>query len=91
VRVTHPFHPLCGQEFVHVAERASRHGERVWYERHDGSVASIPRAWTDLAAPDPFCTLAGGRAYFRPENLADLAELVAAIRGGAMPKGGKDV
>jgi len=91
VRVTHPFHPLCGQEFVRVTERASRHGERVWYERRDGSVASIPRAWTDLAAPDPFSTLAGGQAYFRPENLAELAALVAAILDGAKPKGEKGV
>ena len=91
MRVTHPFHPLYGQEFVRVAERSSRHGERVWYERRDGSIASIPRAWTDLAAPDPFSTLAGGRAYFRPESLAELAALVAAIRGGAKPEGGKDV
>jgi hypothetical protein len=76
---------------VLVAERSSRHGEQVWYERGDGSVASIPQAWTDLAAPDPFSALSGGRAHFFPESLAALAELVAAIRGGAAPKGGKGV
>ena len=91
IRVTHPFHPLSGQEFVLVAERSSRHGEQVWYERGDGSVASIPQAWTDLAAPDPFTALAGGRAHFLLESLTELAELIAAIRNGADQEGGKHV
>ena len=51
VRITHPFHPLLGRQFVRVAERCSRHGDRVWYEAADGSVATNPRARTDLAAP----------------------------------------
>jgi hypothetical protein len=91
VRVTHPFHPLRGQEFTHVAKRSNRHGERVWYEAPDGSVASIPRAWTDLAAPDPFVMLAEGKAHFRPEDLVELAEFVAALRGGAQVSGADDV
>jgi hypothetical protein len=91
LRITHPFHPLFGQEFVRVTELSGRHGEQVWYERGDGSVASIPRAWTDLAAPDPFAALAAGQVHFRPESLAELAALVAAIRGSATPKGGKRV
>jgi hypothetical protein len=91
VRVTHPFHPLFGRDFGLVAERSSRHGEKVWYERDDGSVASIPRAWTDLAQPDPFSVLAGGRVHFTPEDLVELAVVLDAIRSGASPKGGKDV
>ncbi len=73
-----------------VAERSSRHGERVWYERPDGSVASIPRAWTDRAVPDPFAAVAEGKAHFRPEGLAELAELVAGLRGGRPGSGGID-
>ncbi len=68
---------------MRVAERSSRHGDRVWVERPDGSVASFPRAWTDLAEPEPFAVLSAGRAHFRPEDLADLVELVAGIRDGA--------
>jgi hypothetical protein len=90
VRITHPFHPLFGQEFGHFSEHSSRHGEQVWYERADGSIASIPRAWTDWAAPDPFSALAAGRAHFRPERLAELAALVATVRGDHSPEGGKD-
>jgi len=79
IRVTHPFHPLFGQQFVLVAERSSRHGHRVWYERADGSVATLPRAWTDRAEPDPFAVLAGGRCHFRPEDLTELVELIAGL------------
>ena len=82
VRITHPFHPLVGQQFVRVAERSSRHGDRVWYEAADGSVATIPLAWTDLATLEPFLALAEGKAHFRPEDLMELAELVAALRSG---------
>ena len=71
-----------GQEFLLVAERSSRHGDRVWYESTDGSVATIPRAWTDLAAQDPFVALADGKGHFRPEELVALAELVVGIRAG---------
>jgi hypothetical protein len=80
VRVTHPFHPLFGESFSLVAERGSRHGARVWYEARDGSVATLPRAWTDLAPPDPFVVLADGKAHFRPEDLVALAELLTAAR-----------
>ena len=82
VRVTYPFHPLVGREFVWVAERSSGHGERVWCEQTDGSVITLPRAWTDRAMPDPFAALSGGRCHFRPEDLAELVEVIAGIQGG---------
>ena len=90
VRITHPFHPLFNHEIVRVAEHCSRHGDRIWYERLDGSVASIPRAWTDQAVPDPFAVVAAGKAHFRPEGLAELAQLLASIREGRPSSGGCD-
>ena len=45
----------------------------------------------DLAAPDPFTALAGGRAHFLPESLVELAELVVTIHGGTARNGGKGV
>ena len=75
---------------MRVDERASRFGDRVWYERADGSVATIPRAWTDLAAPEPFVALADGKAHFRPEDLTALVELVSEIRGPAPAPDGAD-
>jgi hypothetical protein len=91
VRITHPFHPLFGQEFERVSERSNRHGDRVWYEQDDGSVASIAKAWTDLAAQDPFTVLAEGRVHLHLDSLLQLADLVAAMRDGESPQGGQDV
>ena len=69
---------------------SSRFGDRVWCERADGSVATVPRAWTDPATPEPFVALAEGKAHFRPEDLSALAELVAQIRGGGQSPDGVD-
>jgi hypothetical protein len=80
VRIVHPFHPLSGKQYVIVCERHNRHGDRVWYESDDGRVESIPRAWTDLASQDPFTVLSGGKACFRPLDLAALAEIIEQIR-----------
>lgn len=75
---------------MRVAERSSRYGDRIWYERADGSVATIPRAWTDLATLDPFVALAEGKGYFRPEDLVGLVELIAGIRVGEQASEGTD-
>lgn len=79
MRITHPFHPLSGQEFVLVAERSSRHGDRIWYEQPDGSVGSVPLGWTDRGEGDPFVALAAGRAHFRAEELVELVEVMAGL------------
>lgn len=39
---------------------------------------SVPLAWTDLAAADPFVTVAAGRAPFRLVDLIALRALVGA-------------
>ena len=36
----------------------------------------MPAGWTDAGAPDPFVTLAAGRAHFQIEDLVQLAALV---------------
>jgi hypothetical protein len=79
VRVVHPFHPLSGHVFELVRERRSRHGDRVWLRVGDGSVASVPTAWTDLARLEPFDVVGQGRAHFRPEDLEALADLLAEV------------
>lgn len=50
----------------------------------------MPRAWTDLAEPEPFAVLSGGKVHFRPEDLVELVDLVAGLRGGRGRKGAEN-
>jgi hypothetical protein len=43
--------------------------ERVYYRDQNGRLRFLPARWTDVAAPDPFVVRAGGRVYFRVEDL----------------------
>ena len=79
MRITHPFHPLFGQE-IDFVDRAQRWGEdRVLYRNRDGYLLSLPARWTSVAAEDPFVIVAAGRSHFRAADLIDLAALVAAL------------
>ncbi|HWO91619.1 MAG TPA: DUF5372 family protein, partial [Methylomirabilota bacterium] len=60
--MTHPFHPLSGQEFVCVGERCNRYGIRLLLAVGAGTVCAVPRQWTDLVAPDPEVVLGDKRA-----------------------------
>ncbi len=79
VQVTHPFHPLSGQQFELVAYRRSW-GNRAVVDCLDVEhrLVTIPLSWTDAAQEDPFVTLSAGRAHFRIEDLLRLLGLVEA-------------
>jgi hypothetical protein len=79
VRVTHPFHPLAGQEFEFVKRRKNWQVDRVYYLDAAGGLATLPAEWTDVVAPDAFVVMAAGRAAFRTEDLLALTELVARL------------
>ncbi len=75
--VTHPFHPLSGQQFPLLCERFAWGEPRVFF--HDpttGRLRSLPTAWTNLVPPDPFVVLAAGRAILRLTDLQALARLL---------------
>ncbi len=76
VRVTHPFHPWLGREFVFVGVRRTWGEDRVFFLDADGVQRSLPTGWTDAAEPDVFVVVAGGRCSFRVEDLLGLVELV---------------
>ncbi|NOQ54998.1 MAG: hypothetical protein GQ558_10400 [Thermoplasmata archaeon] len=80
VRVTHPFHPLYGEEFEFNEYRRGWRGEKIWFLREDGSTCSMPLAWCDLQPPDPYLVVGEGRAAFRIEDLLRLTELLAEVR-----------
>jgi Family of unknown function (DUF5372) len=79
VRVTHPFHPLAGQEFEFVKRRRNWQLDRVYVVDGEGELVSLPAEWTDAVPVDPFVVVSGGRAPFHIEGLLALSELVAAI------------
>ena len=78
VRVTHPFHPWVGREFVFLAVRQTWSQDRVFFLDAQGRQFSLPVGWTDAAEPDAFVTMAAGRCPFR---FADLLELRGLIDG----------
>ena len=79
MRVTHPFHPLAGQEFDFAFRRSNWGEDRVFVFTADG-VRSFPAGWTDAAPADPFVVIAAGRSPFRVQDLLDLAGLLERLR-----------
>lgn len=80
VRVTHPFHPWAGREFVFVAERRTWGEARVFFRDEDGTQRSLPSGWTDVPAPDAFVAVAAGRSAFRVCDLVAVAALIDGFR-----------
>jgi hypothetical protein len=58
-------------------------GERRVFYREAGSerVRSLPAAWTDVGGVDAFVALAGGRSFFRVEDLLALVALLRQLDG----------
>ena len=80
VRVTHPFHPLHGQELDVLAHRVQWGEGRVFYRDPRGHRASMPVGWTSLASPDLHISVAAASSRFRLQDLIDLAALLAGVR-----------
>jgi hypothetical protein len=81
VRITHPFHPLSGQQLVCVGERYGRSGRRLLLRVDGEIICSVPPQWTDLVGPDPEIVMGKQRALFRVADLIELARLVDRLGG----------
>jgi hypothetical protein len=79
VRITHPFHPLFGQEIDFVERRLRWGDERIFYRDRHGYLRSLLTHWTSIEAEDPFAAMAAGRSRFRVVDLIDLAALVGKL------------
>lgn len=79
MRVTHPFHPLTGQQLVCVGERYNRYGTRLLLRCDDETVSSVPPQWTDVVALDPEVVIGRKRAVARVADLMELERLVARL------------
>jgi len=91
VRVTHPFHPLAGEELEFVKRRKNWRADRVYVFDAAGELVSLPAEWTDVVAADPFVVVAAGRSPFHIAGLLELSELVARMAAGRPTDGGTDV
>ena len=80
--VTHPFHPLYGQQFEILTYRHNWGEYRVTFYQTPEHVRVLPAAWTSLAPPDPSVVLAAGRAAFRVADLLELSHLIGHIEEG---------
>jgi len=78
--VIHPHHPLRGQKFKLVTYRNNWGEDRVYFHNSAGCLSSIPACWTTVVVPDPFVAVAGGRCFFRYEDLIQLVELMEKLR-----------
>jgi hypothetical protein len=78
--VTHPFHPLSGRDFEFVEYRQNWGEDRVYLHDADGRLFSLPAAWTDASAVDPFVVVAAGRCPFTTGSLLAVADLVDRFR-----------
>jgi len=77
--VTHPFHPLSGQQFEILSYRHNWGEYRVTFYETPDHVRVLPAAWTSLAPSDPDVVLAAGRAAFRVRDLLALTQLIQRI------------
>ena len=75
-RVTHPFHPMGGQEFEVVSYYHSGSEKRIFFHDKNGDLQSIPIAWTDMSPPDPFLLFSKGKSLFRVAELRSLCRLI---------------
>jgi len=55
--------------------------DRVMYYDATGKLCSILASWTSLAEQDLFAQVAGGRSWFRIDDLLGLCAQVAELKG----------
>jgi hypothetical protein len=72
---------LNGQEYEMVGFAHTWGEHRVFFrEAGQTRVRALPATWTDVVGADPFVVLSAGRSHFRPENLLQLALLLAELK-----------
>jgi Family of unknown function (DUF5372) len=64
--VTHPFHPLNGQQFVLVDERKTWGEDRVYFYDSAGALRHLPSGWTSVSTAGAYARASAARAHFGP-------------------------
>jgi hypothetical protein len=73
-RITHPFHPLVGNEYEMVGRHVSWGEDRVFYYGSSRRLKSFLVNVTDLFPIDAFTRISAGRSAFRVDDLLELRE-----------------
>jgi hypothetical protein len=89
VRVTHPFHPLFGQEIDIVMRRRQWSDDLLFYRDRRGYLTALPTHWTSMGDEDPFLIVSAGRSQFRVTDLIDLAALITELQSPMQARGGQ--
>jgi hypothetical protein len=79
-RVTHPFHPLFGQEFNILFSRCCSGEDYIFFQSKENRDNRIPTRWTSLKPPNSYVLIASGRSLFCPSDLLDLVQLIRDIK-----------
>jgi hypothetical protein len=74
--ITHPYHPLRGQQFPLLKIRRIGGVETVILRGTSGGTFAVPLAWTDRAEPNPWQTIGSNPPLFSAQSLASLVELI---------------
>lgn len=80
VKVTHPFSPDLGKEFVLIDRRNFWGDERLILEDKKGKRRRINASWTDYEPPTLFREISAGRAYVSDKKALELAELLRRLK-----------
>lgn len=73
-RISHPFHPLAGNEYEMVGRHLTWGEDRVLYYGPEGRLKSFLVNVTDLFPIDAFIRISAGRSAFRVDDLLELWE-----------------
>jgi hypothetical protein len=90
VRITHPFHPLFGQEIDCVERRTQWGDDLIFYRDRLGYVTALPTRWTSVETEDPFLVVSAGRSHFRVTDLIDLASVITEIQSALRTLGDRN-
>lgn len=80
--MTHPFHPLHGQQFEMIEYYQCWGENRVFFLDSSGQLERLPASWTDVIGEDLFVTVAAGRSPLRVEDLLRLVDLLDQLQVG---------
>ena len=79
-RITHPFHPLCGKEYVLITHKLNWGEDRVSFKDENGDYHCIPAHWTDINPPDPFERCGDNDSYFRVNDLIEIKDIIRKLK-----------